>query len=61
MKHAYMIMVHKNSYTLEKLLELIDYPLNDIFIHVDKKCTDFNFEKYKSIIKNSQLFFAMRD
>lgn len=57
MKHAYMIMVHKNSYTLEKLLELIDNPLNDIFIHVDKKCTDFDFFMYQAIVKKSRIFF----
>lgn len=57
MKHAYLIMVHKNSYTLEKLLELLDNSLNDIFIHVDKKCNNFDFLKYQSIVKKSKMFF----
>lgn len=58
MKHAYLIMVHKNSYTLEKLLQLIDYLDNDIFIHVDKKCVDFDFEYYKSILKKSEIYYT---
>lgn len=58
MKHAYLIMVHKNSYTLEKLLQLIDYNINSIFIHVDAKCKDFDKVKYASLVKKGQLFFC---
>ena len=37
MKHAYLIMAHNEPYILEKLLKLIDYSDNDIFLHIDKK------------------------
>ena len=55
-KHAYLIMAHKNSYVLEKLLQLLDYEDNDIYIHVDAKCTNFNWEKYRNLIQRGQLF-----
>lgn len=58
MKHAYLIMVHKNNYNLEILLKLLDYEFNDIFIHVDKKCIDFNYPKYSNIVKKSKIFFT---
>lgn len=54
-KHAYLIMAHKNTYVLEKLIELLDYDENDIYIHVDAKCRNFNWEKYKKIVKKSKL------
>ncbi len=57
-KHAYLIMVHKNTYVLEKLLLLIDDVRNDIFIHVDKKCSNFDYKKYKSCICKSNLYFT---
>ena len=35
--HAYLVMVHKNINQVKKLLELLDYYDNDIYIHVDRK------------------------
>lgn len=49
-------MAHKNTYVLERLLEQLDYENNDIYIHVDYKCTDFDWTKYKKIVSKSQLF-----
>lgn len=50
-------MTHKNTYVLEKLLSLIDDNYNDIYIHVDKKCRDFNYNKYQQIVKKSKVYF----
>lgn len=41
-KHAYLIIAHKCDYTLQTLIELLDYPLNDIFIHMDAKYKEFS-------------------
>lgn len=60
MRHAYLIIVHEDNYVLEKLIELIDDRRNDIFIHVDKKTKNFSFEKYKKIVKNSNINFIPR-
>ncbi|MFQ8630482.1 MAG: beta-1,6-N-acetylglucosaminyltransferase [Intestinibacter bartlettii] len=56
-KHAYLIMVHKNTYVLDKMLELIDDKRNDIYIHIDKKSKDFNKENILNVVKKSKLYF----
>ena len=37
MKFAYLIMAHNEPYVLEKLIRMLDYPDNDIYLHVDEK------------------------
>lgn len=58
-KHAYLIIAHNNFNQLKKLLELLDYEKNDIYIHIDKKS---KFDKTKLIknIKNSKVYFTER-
>ena len=46
MKHAYLIIAHNNFYILEKLIKLIDDKRNDIYIHIDKKIRNFDFDYY---------------
>ena len=62
MKHAYLIMAHDKFDSLKKLINVLDYDGNDIFIHVDKKNKDW--EKHKndnSIITNkAKLYFVSR-
>lgn len=36
-KHAYLLLCHENLKQLCKLVSLLDYEYNDIYIHVDKK------------------------
>lgn len=60
MKHAYLIIAHNNFYILEKLIKLIDDLRNDIYIHIDKKVKNFDFDYYKSIVKFSNLTFVDR-
>ncbi len=60
MKHAYLIMVHNEPYILEKSLKLIDDERNDIYIHVDLKWKDFDFDYFKKLIKKSNLYFTKR-
>jgi len=36
-KHAYMILAHKNPDQLQKLLGTLDRPENDIYLHIDRK------------------------
>lgn len=37
MKHAYLIMAHGDFYLLKRLIQAIDNPYGDIFIHLDAK------------------------
>lgn len=37
MKFAYLIMAHDNEEQLRMLIDVLDHPENDIYLHVDKK------------------------
>lgn len=60
MKHAYLMIVHNNFEVVEKTIELIDNPENDIYIHVDKKVSDFDLEYFSGIPKYSKVYFTKR-
>ena len=61
MKHAYLIIAHNNFYILEKLIMMLDYPHNDIFIHIDKKCKNFDFLYFSSLTKYSKIIFTKKE
>ena len=55
--HAYLIMAHKNLEQIKKLLQLLDYPDNDIYIHIDAKAdTAVRFFDYTSCCTKSKVF-----
>jgi len=56
MKHAYLIIAHKNDYTFNTLLNLLDDERNDIFIHMDKKNTEYQFDKIAKNVKKSNIY-----
>ena len=60
MKHAYLIMAHNNFYILEKLIKLLDDSRNDIFIHIDKKVKNFDFEYFASLTEHSIVIFTKK-
>lgn len=60
MRHAYLIIAHNKFDILTKLLMLLDDEDNDIYIHVDKRVKNFDFSKFKSILKKSSIFFTDR-
>lgn len=55
MKSAYLIMAHNNFNQLKLLLELLDSPDNDIFLHIDKKANDFCLQDCMENIKYSNV------
>lgn len=59
-KQAILIMYHNDYYVLEKLLKQIDSSYFDIYLHVDKKVKNFDFEYTKRILKNSNIYFIKR-
>ena len=59
-KQAILIMYHADFYVLEKLLKQIDSQYFDIFLHVDKKVEDFDFDYTKKLLKYSNLYFVKR-
>ena len=60
MKHAYLIMAHNEFELLEKLLILLDDKRNDIYLHIDKKVKNFDFDRYSSLVKKAKLFYTKR-
>ena len=55
-KHACLIMAHNNFDQLRTLIELLDDPRNDIYLHIDKKARDFCPDSIKT--KEAGLFFV---
>ena len=55
-RHAYLILAHKNFGQLRKLVELLDDPRNDIFIHVDGRA-DFDPAGWDKVCRYSALKF----
>lgn len=56
-RHAYLIMAHQDFYTLEKIVELLDDERNDIYIHIDKKVNNFDFNLWKKKVNKSNIYF----
>ena len=59
-KHAYLIMAHQNFDFLKELLLALDDARNDIYLHIDKKVKDFDFEAFSVLLKKSHLYFTDR-
>ena len=55
-RHAYLILAHTNFGQLRKLIELLDDPRNDIFVHVDRHAS-FNTDKWDKVCRSSRLIF----
>lgn len=54
-KHAYCILAHNEPDIFAKLISAIDHPLNDIFVHIDKRNEIGIFQKVQS--KYSRIIF----
>lgn len=58
--HAIMIIAHNQFDLLEKLIAALDDERNDIFVHIDAKVKNFDFERFKSIPAHSEIHFTQR-
>lgn len=59
-KHAYLIIAHNNFNLLKKLIDVLNYEKNDIFLHIDKKSGNFDFESIRALCTKSKIYFAKR-
>ena len=59
-KQAYLIIAHRYDETFVTLLHMLDSFENDIFIHMDKKNTEFSEHVCKKNILKSNIFFTIR-
>lgn len=58
--HAYMIIAHNQFELLERLIKALDDERNDIYIHIDAKVKDFDFDRFKSLAACSKVYFTDR-
>lgn len=57
-KHAYLIMAHQDFRLLCKLVSKLDDSRNDIYIHVDKRATDFDPDQIRT--NAARVYFVKR-
>ena len=50
-KHAFLIMAHNQFDLLEMLIKLLDDPRNDIYLHIDQKVEDFDFQRFSKLTR----------
>jgi len=64
MTHAYMILAHHEFALLGRLVSALDYPCNDIYVHIDKKVDDGVFARVKGelegAVKQASIAFTPR-
>ena len=60
-KHAFLIMAHNQFDLLEILIKLLDDPRNDIYLHIDQKVQEFDFQKFSSLTQYSPVYFTERN
>lgn len=56
-KHAYLIMAHHQFGLLEQLLGLLDDERNDIFLHIDKKVGDFDWDRFSAVCQRARVIY----
>jgi hypothetical protein len=59
-KHAFLILAHKDWNDLIDLLHLLDFPDNDIYLHVNKKSIDFPEKEIFSVCKKAGFYLMPR-
>lgn len=55
-KHAYLIIAHGQIELLKTLIKCLDYQYNDIYIHLDKKWNNVDFDVLYGIAKKSKIY-----
>lgn len=60
MKFAYLIMAHDNAEQLSILLNVLDQPENDIFLHIDRKADMTDFESIGNKLRYAKIHIYRR-
>lgn len=55
-----LILAHKVNSCFTTLIQMLDHPKNDIFIHMDAKNKSYNPEETLKLVKHSRLFHIPR-
>jgi len=59
-KHAFLVIAHKYDDTFKTLMKMLDYKDNDIFLHMDIKCKEYDKEEITKSLKYSNLYHTKR-
>lgn len=59
-KHAYLIIAHRDDACFKTLLEMLDNDRNDLFIHMDIKCRDYDVQTVEHSVRKSRVFHIER-
>lgn len=59
-KHAYLIIAHNQFDLLKKLILMLDDVRNDIYIHIDSKVNNFDFDYFGALPAYSKIVFTDR-
>lgn len=59
-KHAFLIMAHKHDLVLKTLIQMIDDPRNDIYIHMDVKNSDYDEKSILDLVSRSKIYHTKR-
>lgn len=59
-KHAYLIIAHNQFELLETIIKMLDDERNDIYVHIDAKVNDFDFEYFSKLTVYSKIIFTPR-
>ena len=59
-RHAYLIMCHNNFEQLVKLLQLLDAPQNDLYIHIDRKADCPDTGRFVRVVEKASITFIER-
>ena len=57
MKHAILIIAHNNWWQLKQLVKQLDSEFHDIYIHIDKRCKNFDQGMFSEMTLKSKVYF----
>lgn len=55
LRHAYLVLAHRNWNQLLLLLRLLDHPLNDIYLHIDQFSRGIDYHRLEAAIHSGTL------
>ena len=59
-RHAFLIMAHNRFDFLRELLLSLDDERNDIYLHIDKKASDFDPDRFSNLLSQARLILTER-
>lgn len=59
-KQAYLILPYRLNLSFKTLIQMLDHPKNDIFIHMDAKTKSYNPDEIVKLVKHSRIINVPR-